>query len=378
MTIRYGEHDVTEEDVQAVLKVLRGDWLSTGPHVARFEKDLANVAGCQDAVSMSSGTAALHAAYAAAGIGDGDEIITSPLTFIATQAAAMMLGAKPVFADIRQETGTIDPASIEALITDRTVAIAAIDYAGHPCDLDELRDIATKHGLLLIEDAAHSLGSCYKGMPIGSISDLTVFSFFPTKNITTGEGGAVTARDSKLLGRARRFARQGLVRDPTEFRHHTEGAWHQEVHEIGLNYRLPDILAALGSSQISRIFRFKARRAYIKTRYDEALHDLPSVVATPHQDLHADPMWHLYPLRVEKAVRKHLFDALRLRGIQVQVNYLPAYWHPALEDRGFQRGLCPIAEEFYGQEISLPLHTKLTDDDVERVISEVSDILLTV
>ena len=372
--IPYGHHDIDDDDVRAVVDVLRGEWLTTGPAVTTFETDLEAWTGGVPVVAVSSGTAALHAAYAAAGLGPGDELITTPMTFIATQATAAILGARNVFADVCADTATIDPVSVRAAITGRTRAIVAVDYAGHPADMDALRAIADDHGLLLIEDAAHSLGSTYHGRAVGSLADLTAFSFFPTKNITTAEGGAVAASDPRLLRRAREFSRQGLIRDQARLREPDIGPWHQEVHAFGINYRLPDVLASLGSSQLRRLAGFKRRRAEIKSRYDAAFVGTPGV-DVPAQRPDADPMWHLYPLRVPAAVRREVFAGLRSRGIAVQVNYLPAYWHPVFADLGLPRGLCPVAEEYYQREISLPMYSSLTDADQDIVIDTTLELL---
>ncbi|MEV7549593.1 aminotransferase class V-fold PLP-dependent enzyme [Amycolatopsis sp. NPDC089917] len=366
----YGRQSVSDEDIAAVTEVLRGDWLTTGPAVTRFESDLAGHTGGTPAVAVTSGTAALHVAYAAAGIGPGDEVVTSPMTFVATAATAALLGGKVVFADVEADTGNLDPAAASAAVTPRTKVVAAVDYAGHPAELDELGRIARDNGALLLEDAAHSVGGSWQGRPVGSLADLTTFSFFPTKNLTTAEGGAVVAGSDKLLARARGFRNHGLVRDKTAQRYPDEGAWHQEVHEFGLNYRLPDVLCALGSSQLRRLAEFKGRRAEIHARYTAALSSLDELL-TPAVREGADPVWHLYPLRVLGGRRRALFDHLRAKGIGVQVNYIPAYWHPVFEDLGYQRGMCPNAELYYSQELSLPLFPALTDGDVDRVIDEV-------
>lgn len=370
--IPYGRQSVDEGDIAAVVKVLRSDWLTTGPAVTSFEDAICAAARAGHAVVVSSGTAALHTAYAAAGIGPGDEVITPPLTFIATQSMAAVRGATVRFADVQPDTGNIDPAAVEPLINERTKAIVAVDYAGHPADLDELAAIARRHGILLIEDAAHSIGSLYRGRPVGSIADLTALSFFATKNITTAEGGAVVTADPVLAERARAFRNHGLVRDPARQRMSGEGAWHQEVHEFGLNYRMPDVLAALGHSQLARIGQFKQRRAEIVEAYDRAFGDLPGVT-TPAKRPCVDPMWHLYPLRVPVVRRREIFDALRAAGIGVQVNYIPAYWHPVFADLGLPQGLCPNAEAYYRREISLPLWPGLSDDEVELVVEAVRE-----
>jgi dTDP-4-amino-4,6-dideoxygalactose transaminase len=371
--IPYGRQSINEADIEAVTHALRSDWLTTGPAVARFETDLAAITSTP-CVAVSSGTAALHTAYAAINIQPGDEIITTPLTFVATSSTAIALGADIVFADIQTDTGNIDPAHVEALITDRTRAIAAVDYAGHPADLDELREIATRHGVALVEDAAHSIGSTYRGRPVGSIADLTTFSFFPTKNLTTAEGGAVSCLGDPELIRAQRFRTHGLVRDPADQRMPDEGPWHQEVQEFGLNYRLPDVLAALGSSQLTRLWEFKERRKQIFSAYHELLVDVPGLTLPTCRE-YVDPMWHLYPLRVPAVKRRHVFESLREKGIGVQVNYLPTYLHPVFVDRGYSAGLCPIAEDYYAREISLPMFTELTDSQVEFVATAVRESL---
>jgi len=372
--IPYGHQDITENDIDAVVSVLRSEWLTTGPAVETFERDLEKWTDGVPAVAVSSGTAALHAAYWAAGIEPGDEIITPPITFVATQATAVALGAKIVFADVCPDTANIDPDAVEAVITSRTKAIVAVDYAGHPADMDALRSIADRYGLILIEDAAHSLGSTYKGRQVGSLADITAFSFYPTKNITTAEGGAVAARDSDLLVRARRFARQGVVREPDQYVNRDEGSWFQEVQRFGLNYRLPDLLAALGSSQLRRLSEFKARRNVIKAMYDSLLADIVEL-AVPTQREDVSPTWHLYPLRVPADRRRHIFDYLRNAGIGVQVNYIPAYWHPAFMASEYPRGLCLESEKFYSQEISLPMHVALSDSQVEQVADSVLSAL---
>jgi len=371
--IPYGRQDISPADIDAVRSVLEGEFLTTGPAVADFESALSAFVGGTPTFAVSSGTAALHAAYAGAGITTSDEIITTPLTFVATQATAILLGARIVFADVRPDTGTLDPANVESLITPRTKAIVTVDYAGNPVDLEELRRIANVHGILLIEDGAHSLGSTYKGAPVGSIADITTFSFFPTKNVTTGEGGAVAALDHSIFDRAKRFARQGLVREPDRFMIKDEGPWHQEVHEFGLNYRLPDILAALGLSQLNRISEFKERRRQIKSTYDEFFKETPELTV-PVAGPDADPLWHLYPLRVPSNRRRDMVEKLREAGIGVQVNYIPAYWHPAFSPESYPKGLCPIAEDFYRCEISLPIHTRLTDSDVIQIAEKVVEL----
>ena len=363
--IPYGRHSINDEDIAAVVAALKSDWLTTGPLVEEFESELERVVGAP-CISVSSGTAALHCAYAAIGLEPGDEVITPPITFIATQATAAQFGAKIVFADVQPDTANIDPVAVEAAITPRTKAIVAVDYAGHPADLDELRVIADKHRIYLIEDAAHSIGSTYKGRPVGSIADITAFSFFPTKNLTTGEGGAVASIHPELLEKAKRFSRQGLVRNQSEFKITDQGPWHQEVHEFGLNYRLPDVLCALGLSQLKRLRSFKDQRSIIFSKYNELLREV-SEIQLPALRTYVDPTWHLYSVQVEPSKREAIYKGMRKRGIGVQVNYIPAYWHPVFEIDANARGLCRNAETYYSRQISLPMHFGLSLEDIENI-----------
>lgn len=371
--IPYGRHSISEEDITAVAAALRSDFLTTGPLVEKFESLLEDLVGAP-CVSVSSGTAALHCAYFAIGIEPGDEVITPPITFIATQATAALLGAKVVFADIQSSTGNIDPKAVAAAITPRTKAIVAVDYAGHPADLDELRVLADRHGLYLIEDASHSIGSVYKNRPVGSIADVTTFSFFPTKNFTTGEGGAVASIKPEIIERARKFGRQGLVRDPSNFRIIDQGPWHQEVHEFGLNYRLPDILCALGISQFNRLEEFKNRKKKIFNFYSNLLRSNESIltlIAKPYVTVN----WHLFPILVDPNQRLRIFNSLRSAGIGVQVNYIPAYWHPVFEKQGFRRGMFPESDIFYSREISLPIYSDLSEKELDYVSSTLLKVI---
>jgi UDP-4-amino-4,6-dideoxy-N-acetyl-beta-L-altrosamine transaminase len=370
--IPYGRQSINQDDIDAVVKALRGDFLTTGPLVEKFESELEKIVGAP-CVSVTSGTAALHCAYAAIGLKPGDEIITPPITFIATQATAAIFGAKIVFVDIQENTGNIDPLLVEAAITPNTKAIVAVDYAGQPADLDELRMIADKHNLILIEDAAHSLGSTYKGRSVGSIADLTTFSFFPTKNMTTAEGGAVSSINPELLSKARKFSRQGLVRNPEEFKIKNQGSWHQEVHEFGVNYRLPDVLCALGISQLSRLDSFKSKRQELFDHYMNQLSNIPSLTLPQHNS-HNDVMWHLFPIRVPSTHRREIFDELRNRGIFVQVNYLPAYRHPVFSSLGFEEGDFPLSDNYFAGEISLPIYNDLEVSQQDFVIQSVLEI----
>ncbi|WP_188115241.1 DegT/DnrJ/EryC1/StrS family aminotransferase [Salinispora mooreana] len=370
----YGRQSIVEDDVTAVADVLRGDWLTTGPQVSAFEGDLARWTGGVDCAVVANGTAALHTAYAAAGVGPGDEVVVPPMTFVATASTAVALGATVVFADVEEGTFTLDPGAAAAAVTSRTRVVAAVDYAGHPADYDALRPALSGSDALLLADAAHSIGAAYRGQPVGSLADLTTFSFFPTKNLTTAEGGAVAATDPAVLERARRFRNHGLVRSRAEQRWPDEGGWHQEVHEFGLNYRLPDVLCALGRSQLRRLGEFLTARERLVRRYDETLADLPGVLL-PTRRYWARPAWHLYPIRVLDGRRREVYDRMRAAGIGVQVNYLPAHLHPVFADLGYRRGSCPVAEAFYDQQLSLPLYPGLSDTDQERVVDALTTAL---
>jgi dTDP-4-amino-4,6-dideoxygalactose transaminase len=288
------------------------------------------------------------------------------MTFVSTASGAAMHGARIVFADVTEDKALLDPQAVAAVAGAHTKVIAAVDYAGHPCDYDALQAIADRVGASTLDDAAHSIGGTYRGRPVGDLADVTTYSFFPTKNLTTSEGGAVVAKDPAVARRAGEFHNIGLVRDPQRFRITDEGPWHQEVHGFGLNYRLPDVLCALGTSQLERLEAFKDRRRAITARYNSALGEIDGL-RTPVQSDDVDPAWHLYPLRVLGDRRREVFVKLREGGIGVQVNYIPVYWHPVFSDLGYRRGMCPNAEAFYAEEISLPLFPDLTDDEVDLV-----------
>ncbi len=367
MSIPYGRQSISQDDVEAVVNALKSDFLTIGPEVEKFEKAISEISSSKSTVVVSSGTAALHCAYFAADLKPGDEVITTPLTFIATAAMASMFGATIKFADVQPDTGNIDPESVKSLVTSKTKVIAGVDYAGHPVEIDELKEIAKNAGALFLEDAAHSIGSTYKGRPIGKDADLTTFSFFPTKNLTTAEGGAISSHDTLLGQRTRQFKMHGLVRDVERMRYSDVGAWHQEVHHFGLNYRLPDVLCALGSSQLARIEEFKSARSKIFKKYSEGLSDLDWITLPAKRD-YVDPMWHLYPIRVPHDVRRRLFDYLRSNDVIVQVNYIPAYWHPVYEDLGYKKGLAPHSENYYLGEISLPMYADLNEAQQSKVV----------
>jgi UDP-4-amino-4,6-dideoxy-N-acetyl-beta-L-altrosamine transaminase len=369
--IPYGRQWIDDHDIDAVVRVLRSDYLTTGPAVSEFETALCRVSGAHRAVVVNSGTSALHAMYAATGLGPGDEIVTTPLTFAATANAALYLGATVRFADVRPDTGNLDPASVEATIGDRTRLVVAVDYAGVPADYDELNEICNRHSVTLVADAAHSLGATYRGRPVGTLARASALSFHPVKPITTAEGGAVLSDDAELAERAARFRTHGITRDSGEMDETDPPAWHYEMRELGFNYRLTDLQAALGLSQLRHLGTFIERRRAIVERYVEALGDLDELVLPARPD-DVEPGWHLFVVRVTQPERRRpLFDRLRQLGLGVQVHYIPVHWHPYYRELGFRRGVCPVAEDYASRAISLPIYPLMHDADVDRVIATV-------
>ena len=371
----YGRQLVDEADIQAVVEVLRSDWLTTGPKVAEFEEAFAARVGAAHAVSFSSGTAALHGAAFAAGFQSGDEAITTPLTFAATANCVLYVDGTPVFADISADTLNLDPEEIKKKISPRTRAIFAVDYAGHPADLTTILKIADPHGLLVIEDACHALGAEYHGRPVGSIADMTVFSFHPVKHITTGEGGMVTTNNGKFTETLRRFRNHGISSDARQ--RQRAGQWHYEMVLLGFNYRLPDIACAFGLSQLKKLGANLARRRQIASAYTKAFHEIPGVTP-PEVRTEANPAWHLYPIRLESGIdRGEVFRALRAENIGVNVHYIPVHTHPYYRERfGYQGGEYPVAEDAYARLISLPMFHGMSDQDVADVIAAVRKVML--
>jgi len=373
----YGRHSIDEDDIAAVVEVLRSDWLTTGPKVQEFEEAFATCVGARYAVTFSSGTAALHAAASTAGLKSGDQAITSPLTFAATPNSILYQGATPVFADISDDTLNLDPEQVARCVSRNTRAILAVDYAGHPADLDAILEIASRHGLIVIEDACHALGARYRSRLVGSIAHLTVFSFHPVKHITTGEGGMVTTNDPAFAEKLRLFRNHGIYGDPRQ--RQSEGRWHYEMTDLGFNYRLTDIACALGISQLKKLSANLARRCEIADRYARAFHDVQEIVL-PSSRPETDTAWHLYPVRLnlEKlgASRAEIFRALRGENIGVNVHYIPVHFHPYYRERfGYRPGAFPIAEDAYARMISLPLFHSMSDQDVEDVIAAVRKVL---
>lgn len=374
----YGKQYIDEEDIAHVVEVLRSDLLTTGPRVNQFEERLANRVGARYAVVFNSGTAALHAAYFAAGVGPGDEVITSPITFAATSNAALYMGARPVFSDVEPDTININPEKLKEAISDRTKVIAPVDFSGHPCDLDKIVEIARKHGLIIVEDAAHALGATYKGKLVGSVADMTIFSFHPVKHITTGEGGAVVTNNPDYYRKLSCFRTHGMVRDPQQLLEN-HGPWYHEMHYLGFNYRITDIQCALGNSQLKKLDGFIQRRREIADMYHELLARV-EFIELPVVRERVEPVWHLYPLRIKtnRISRLDLFKRLQARGIGAQVHYIPVYWHPYYRNIGYQKGICPLAEEYYSRAISIPIFPAMHDADVERVALIIKEEIMAV
>jgi len=375
--LSYGKQTVDESDIQAVVDVLKGDYLTTGPFVKEFEDKVANYVGAKYAVAVSNGTAALHMACFAAGIKDGDEVIVSPMTFAASANAVLYCGGVPVFADIDSVTYNIDPDRIEEKITDKTKAIIPVDFSGQPVDMDKIKEIADKHGLIIIEDAAHALGSEYKGEKVGSQADMVEFSFHPVKPITTAEGGIVTTNSEDLYKKMIIFRTHGITRDQ-EILNENHGPWYYEQQQLGYNYRLTDVQSALGTSQMDKIEDFITRRREIVKLYNDAFKALKEIV-TPIEAEFSISGWHIYVIKVKPdlltVTRKEIFEALQAENIGVNVHYLPVYLHPYYRNLGYAKGICPNAEELYENMITLPLFPSMTNADVEDVVVAVKKVI---
>ena len=372
--LSYGRQCIEQDDIGAVVEVLKSDFLTQGPKVKEFEESLASYCGARFAVVFSSGTAALHAAYFAAGLGKGDQIITSPMTFMATSNAALFLGAEPAFVDIEPDTGNIEHSLIEKAITDKTKAIVPIHFAGHPAELEKIAEIARRHHLLLIEDACHALGATYKNTTIGDCrySDMTVFSFHPVKSITTAEGGAVLTNREDFYRRLVMFRHHGVTKERDAFQNKEKnlGQWYYEMQYLGYNYRLTDIHSALGISQLRKLDRFIRRRREIIETYNKAFKN-NNFFDLPVEKSYAKSAWHLYPIRLKddyKANKATIFEGLREKGLGVQVHYIPVHLQPYYRQLGYKKGLCPNAEDFYEREISVPLYQSMSAEDVDYVV----------
>lgn len=376
--IYYGRQCIEDDDVRAVAETLVGPYITCGPKVRELELKLAHFTGAKYAVVVSNGTAALHCACIAAGIGPGDEVITTPLTFAASANCALYCGAKPVFADVDPETYNIDPQSIRTRITERTKAIVAVDFTGQSVKNDEIRKICDEYGLVFIEDAAHAIGTTYKGKEVGSLADMTCFSFHPVKTITSGEGGAITTNDPDLYNKLVLAHTHGITHEEQEMEEtEIEGPWYYEQISLGYNYRLTDFQAALLISQLNKLERFKQRRKEIVETYNEAFKDLDGIILQK-EIAESDTCRHLYIIRLDldklTCTRREFFDAMSAENVQCQIHYIPVYWFPHYKRLGYTKGLCPIAENIYNGIMSIPLYPLLSDSDVEDVIHAVKKI----
>lgn len=376
--IGYGHQYVDDADIQAVVDVLKSDFLTCGPKIEEAEAKLCKITGAKYAVLIANGTAALHAAMFAADVGSGDEVITTPITFAASANCALYCGAKPVFADINPKTYNINPESVEKKITDKTKAVVAVDFTGQAVEIDKIREICDRHNLIFIEDAAHSLGTKYNGKPVGSLADMTEFSFHPVKTCTAGEGGAITTNDDELYKRLVLFRTHGITRNQELMDKPSEGGWYYQQVALGYNYRMTDIQAALLSSQLDKLERFGKRRKELVKRYNEAFSAMPELVVQ-QEIAQSDTVRHLYIIQLNldmlKCGRREVFEALQAEGLGVNVHYIPVYSFPYYQKLGYRMGECPNAERLYERIISIPLYYSLTDEEQDKVIKAVNKVI---
>lgn len=377
--IYYGKQWIDENDIYAVDEVLRSDYVTCGPKTQELERSLEQYTGARHAVAVSNGTAALHCACMAAGIGAGDEVITTPLTFAASANCALYCGAKPVFADVEEDTYNIDPKSIEDKITDKTKAVVAVDFTGQVVKHREIREICDRYHLIFIEDAAHAIATTYNGVQVGNLADITTFSFHPVKTITGGEGGAVLTNSDGLYQKIQLVHTHGITHDPVLMEEPVhEGPWYYEQIMLGYNYRITDIQAALIVSQMKKLDQFKARRKQIVKMYDETFAQIPEIIVQK-EIAESDTCRHLYIIRLDleklSCTRREFFDAMSAENVQCQIHYVPVYWFPYYQKLGYKKGLCPVAEEVYKGIMSIPLYPRMTDQDVSDVIHAVRKVV---
>ena len=375
--LAYGKQKIDEDDINSVVKVLKGDYLTTGPIVSEFENSVAKYVGTKYAVAVSNGTAALHMACYAAGISEGDEVLVPAITFAASSNCVLYCGGKPVFIDIDPKSYNIDINKIKEKITNKTKAIIPVDFAGQSVDMDSILKIAEEYNLIVIEDAAHALGSEYKNEKVGSKAHMTEFSFHPVKPITTGEGGVVVTNSKELYEKMILFRSHGITRN-SELMIENQGPWYYEQIDLGYNYRLTDIQSALGLSQIKKLDDFILKRREIVNKYNEAFKELKEI-GTPFENEYSKSGYHIYVLLLNldklKCGRKEIFEALQAENIGVNVHYLPVYLHPYYKKLGYKKGECPVAEDIYNRMITIPLFPSMSDKDVKDVIKAVKKVL---
>lgn len=371
----YGQQLIDEDDIQAVIDTLRSSFLTTGPNIEKFERVVADYIGVKYAVAFSNGTAALHGACYAAGIGEGDEVITTPITFAASANCVRYMGGTVVFADIDAQTYNIDPLDIKKKISAKTKAIIPVDFTGQPANLDAIMELADKHNLVVIEDGAHSLGATYKGKKVGSQAHMTMFSFHPVKPVTTAEGGIIVTNNEEYYEKLKLFRSHGITQTPHA---KEQGEWYYEMVDLGYNYRMTDIQAALGISQMSKLDAFIERRREIAGLYDELLKDVQGI-KIPFQLESTISGWHLYSIQLDSKVlsktRKDIFEEMRAHNIGVHVHYIPVYWHPYYKELGYEKGICPKAEEWYEQALTLPIFPGMANEDVMDVVKALKTVL---
>lgn len=380
--IYYGHQHITEKDIQAVERVLHSDWLTQGPAIESFEKKVANYCGAKYAVAVTNATSALHIACKAAGLGEDDVLWTSPITFTASANCGRYCGADVDFVDIDDKTYNMNVAELRhklATAVKKPKVVIPVHLAGQSCDMEAIKALADEYGFKIIEDASHATGADYKNTKVGSCcySDMTVFSFHPVKIVTTGEGGIVLTNNKELYEKLKLYRSHGITRDSDLMTHEADGPWYYQQIELGFNYRMTDMQAALGCSQMDSLDEFVARRRYLVKRYNEKLKNLP--LRTPYQDEATNPSWHIYIIRVDftkvKLSKKEIFARMRDRGIVLNLHYIPVHTQPYYQKLGFQKGDFPISEKYYEEAITLPLYYDLTDEQQDEVIEALKEVL---
>ncbi len=376
--IPYSTQEINKNDIKAVVRVLQSKWLTQGPTVVSFENAVAKKVGAKYAVAFNSGTAALHGAYYAAGVVADDEVIVPALTFAATSNAVLYQGATPVFADSNLLDGNMSVVEVTKKITKKTKVVVVVDYAGRPADLDLFCKLAKKNKLTLIEDAAQALGAEYDGKLVGTQADMTMFSFHPVKSITTGEGGIIVTNNLYFAEKMRLFRNHGISRNKENFVRNNFGDWYQEMQELGFNYRMTEMSAALGESQLKRLSSFIARRSKAATLYQKLLANIPHIILPPKDQVGVKSAWHLFPVRLVHSIahkRDDVFKKMRDLGIGVQVHHLPVYLHLFYEKLGYKKGLCPNVEKFVASEISIPLFPSITIKEQKFIVDSLRSII---